>query len=385
MKDSFIFSQLTHIAEDRDCPLLYIREYTQRSLHRHRVCVIAVVDDSHADVFKNLEAAPERFEALNARFDFLIRETVDRTDDRAGQRIHDLMPSGHGNQDVKRPVIHVDRAGNAFDASRLNIIGVDSEGVVTAVKDRCPAVDLVHPGQLVVLTVQHNGAIFKVNILKALCLGLEDTVAVFQELKMAGADVGDDHGIWTSRPGKVCHLSEMTYPHLKDSDLMLIRDPEDRERKSEIVVEVSCSLQDIIFLGKDRGDHLLCRCLADGTGNSHDRNAERYAIEFRNSLDRDRGLCDLYVRIGRVFRGFLDNNAHRALFDSRRHEIVTVVGPPHGDKKISRSDCAAVSRNAGHLILKYIITVMKNTAAGSGDVFYCHILHVFNPLFIFCH
>ncbi|MEE3405684.1 MAG: hypothetical protein VZR73_16525, partial [Acutalibacteraceae bacterium] len=31
------------------------------------------------------------------------------------------------------------------------------------------------------------------------------------------------------------------------------------------------------------------------------------------------------------------------------------------------------------LIFKYLITVMKNTAAGCGDVFYCHIFHVFNP------
>ena len=68
---------------------------------------------------------------------------------------------------------------------------------------------------------------------------------------MAGSDISDDHSIRTCRPGKISHLSKVAYAHLKDSNLMLIRDPEDSEGKTQIVIEISCCLQNVILLSEN--------------------------------------------------------------------------------------------------------------------------------------
>ena len=149
--------------------------------------------------------------------------------------------------------------------------------------------DVLDSPQLIVISIQDHAAVL-LHIGEDFCLRAEHAVPVPEELQMAGPDIGDDHDVRIRDPGKPGHIPEMTHAHLKHGDLMFIPQPEDSQRKSEIIVEVSFGLQRIELHRQDRGDHLFGRSLAHRA-----RDPDHRDLHDSQILPRDLLKCALRI------------------------------------------------------------------------------------------
>ena len=71
---------------------------------------------------------------------------------------------------------------------------------------------------------------------------VQHAVTVSQKFQMALANVCDHACIRLCNLCQPVHFSEMADPHLQHCDLVLVPQPEDSQRKSEIIIKVSCRL-----------------------------------------------------------------------------------------------------------------------------------------------
>ena len=65
---------------------------------------------------------------------------------------------------------------------------------------------------------------------------------------MALSDICDHGDIRLNHFRKSCHLSEIADPHFNNGSLMLFTYAKERERYTDLVIIISLSFQDIVFL-----------------------------------------------------------------------------------------------------------------------------------------
>lgn len=125
-----------------------------------------------------------------------------------------------------------------------------------------------------VVAVEDGDAVRR-QVLEYLALGPQDTLpGIAQIFNMGVAHVGDDGNIGPYHLAQIAYLAEVVHARLDDGGAVLRRQAQERQRRADVVVVIGLGLKRLEALGQHRGDHLLRRRLAGGTGDLHDRERE---------------------------------------------------------------------------------------------------------------
>lgn len=144
-------------------------------------------------------------------------------------------------------------------------------------------------------------------------------------------------------------VAEVRHAHLDDRGRMLRLEPEERERHTELIVEVLLGFQRIPALREHGRDHFLGRRLADAAGHAEDRDGKAGTVS----------ACERFQRGGRVRHaddrtGLPRRDALRKTADSAKVErLADIIVPVHplagyGGKERAGRNGAAVDDDAGH-------------------------------------
>ncbi len=186
---------------------------------------------------------------------------------------------------------------------------------------------------------------------------------------MRHADIGDDADIGACDGGEAAHLSEVIHSHLKDSRLMIFLEPEDGDRKSPFIVEVSLCFVDVVFLRDHGGDHFLCTGLSDAACNAHNFDVEGVPIELGDVKKRLAGGFYQYIRMIRLSQIFMGYHAERACLHCVRDELVGVdSGSIDGDEEIAGFYLAAVDGYAVHFPVKEVCAAVIDPLTGVRNI-----------------
>ena len=266
-------------------------------------------------------------------------------------------------------------AGRALKAQRAQLVRINAELRVTAVEDGPPSVHFRDPAQLVVLAVQNDRSV-RLHVVKALGFRMEHAVPVTQELKVAFSDIRDDHRIRLGRVGQLFHLAEVADPHLEHRDIVFLRETEDGQRQSEVIIEIARCLQNPVFPRKNGRDHFLRAGLAYGSCNPDHRNPQRPAVESGDFLNRLRRRVHTNAGECRFFFFSLGQSQKRAGLHRLRDEIVSVrTGSAHRNIEAARLRFAAVDRHRRHLPVQNGLRSEIGSSAGMRDIARRHLLH----------
>jgi hypothetical protein len=87
VKGCFIFTELTHVAEDRDLSALEVDKSVDRRLNRGRVRVVAVVDDFEPASVYNIRAAADGLVRLNSADNLVVGHSEQIAHSRCRERV----------------------------------------------------------------------------------------------------------------------------------------------------------------------------------------------------------------------------------------------------------------------------------------------------------
>ena len=234
----------------------------QRGLHGHGIRIVIIFDQGIRSGLRDPETSAHRFHGFDAGADLIRSQSADRSDRSRCRRIEDHVLARKRDRHLKLLLIHADRALRSFQSQGDLILHIDPASGREPVENGALPVNIIDLQELVVLAAQDHGP-GKLHIVQTLRFGREYAVPVLQVLQVAGPDVGDDHDVGLCRLRQPGHFPEMADSHLQDRDLVLFRHPEDRERQSEVIIEVSLGLQRAVLLRQHGGDHLLGAGLSD--------------------------------------------------------------------------------------------------------------------------
>ena len=183
-------------------------------------------------------------------------------------------------------------------------------------------------------------------MLKHLCLRVQHTLARTEILQVALTDVRDHTDIRIRDLPEPVHLPEIGNSHLQNRDLMLTLDPEDRQRKTDLVIEILLRLPNLIFPGKDGSDHLLRTRLSDASRYPDHRNPKTSPVIRRNLLHRIRRRRYQNIRKIGILLLLLRKRRIRAAGQCIRDKAVSVhLFPGDRHKQIPRLYIPVISHN----------------------------------------
>ena len=125
--------------------------------------------------------------------------------------------------------------------------------------------------------------------IKDLRFRAEHPVPVTQEFKMTLSDIRDHAGVGSGDLRQPVHFPEVADPHFQDRDLMLLCQVKDRQRQSELVVEIAFRFMHTVLLCQHGRDHFLGACLAHAAGHTDHGNPQIASVVFRDPFQR--GQC----------------------------------------------------------------------------------------------
>ena len=204
-------------------------------------------------------------------------------------------------------------------------------------------------------------------------LFLQDAAAVAQKLQMRMPDDRKEHGRWLHHGGQRRHVAEVRHAHLDDRGLMLRLEPEERERHTELIVEVFLRLERVPALREHGGDHFLGRRLADASGHAEHGDGKAATVGARKHLERSSRIRHADDRAGLPHRNALREAAGRAEVE-RLADVIVPVDPLAGDggKERAVRDGAAVDDRTGHGCRP---VTRKHTAGDGGNIRYAIARH----------
>ena len=174
------------------------------------------------------------------------------------------------------------------------------------------------------LVAAQDGRAARTQALEDFELGLADALARTEELDVGRADVGDDRVVRLRRRRHTGQLAEMVHAHLSDHDFGVVRHAHERQRQTDLVVQVALGLLRAELLRQHSVEQLLGGGLADRAGNADDRTAAQRAVAARQIEQRLRGVLDVQRGNG-VFLAFaVAHHRRRAVFDGLADELMCV-------------------------------------------------------------
>ncbi len=321
--------ELEHVAEHRHAPGGCGRgEIVEGGAHRHRVGVVAVVDDEHP---------PGQLDAL------------------AAQRAQAHVQASRG--------LHADGARRGQRGQRVGPHVLRGErqlepggklGDVAAGPER-HRVQVVAPVGLEQRLTggQHRGRA-RPQIGDQLRLGGGDRLQRAEQLEVDRPDVDDDADVGLGDRRQLGDLADAAHRHLEHEHLAAGRRGEDRQRQADLRVEVLLGRGDRATLGDHRREQVLRRGLAGRAGDRDDLGAERTAPRAREGLQPGERILarEQHARLlaHAAAGGVLRRHEHApGAGGQRRGGEATAVDvlAAQADEEIAGADVARVDRHAG--------------------------------------
>ena len=176
------------------------------------------------------------------------------------------------------------------------------------------------------------------------------------------------------------HLPEMADPYLKHCDLVLLAQPEDRERQAEVVVEIACRLQGAVLLGENRGDHLLCARLADAACDSDHWDLQLLQIVRGDRAERPDRVVDQDIISAALRQPLLGDDTEHPLLKNAWDKVVPVHPRARdGREQAARFRLAAVRGDRHHLPVRVLVSSYIYTAARLRHTRQGHMFHPAPP------
>jgi len=197
-----------------------------------------------------------------------------------------------------------------------------------------------------VIRVQHRDSIGG-QFFNQLSLGERHSLDAGREvLRMRPADVSDHSNRW---PGNLCKgpdLARMIHSHFKNSDFAIIRQPQNRERYPQMIVEIPNGLACAKLHRYQTGNRIFCGCLPRAARHPNCRTRPTIA----------HGAAELFKRDSRVRNYQLRPCAFEPMVDdgnrcpTRKHVAQVVVpiirGSAKGEETIPGIDGAGINAPA---------------------------------------
>ena len=208
-----------------------------------------------------------------------------------------------------------------------------------------------HRVQQLVVAVEHRDAL-RGQIFKYLTLGLQNALpCVAQIFDVGVAHVGDNGDIRPYHLAQIPYLPKVVHARLDHRRLVLRHEPQQRQRRADVVVEVPLRPQRLVFLRQHCGDHLLGGSLAHGAGHLYHRQPELPPVPGGQCLQRQPRVGHLNVKLPRqqCLRRFCRQASRRPGLQRLFDIGVAVEAFPHQrDEQRFLRHAAAVGGHVAH-------------------------------------
>ena len=141
-------------------------------------------------------------------------------------------------------------------------------------------------------------------MLKNLALGFENSLPAAQKFNMGVANIGDHGNVGPYHAPQIRDLPEVVHTGLNHSGLMLRLQPQQRQRRADIVIEVCRCLQHLELRSQCRRHHIFCCGLAHASSDLDKGNLKAVPIGRRQVPQRKARVSYLDVKFVRtqIFR-----------------------------------------------------------------------------------
>ena len=204
-----------------------------------------------------------------------------------------------------------------------------------------------HRIQQGVVPVEYRQAIF-LQMRKNLAFRLQDSLPAAQILNMSVTNVGDHGDIRAHHGTQILDLSEMVHSRFDHRRLMLRGKTQQRQRRSNVIVEILRRFQNVQLRPQYRGDHLFRGSFSHAAGDLHKGNLEPIPVSGRQIPQGKPGVRHLDIKFVRAdILGKLGAQAAcRAGIQRRVDKLVAVELLPHpGQEQAAGGDFPAVRGN----------------------------------------
>ena len=294
------FAQFSHEAQERHASAFHIFENIQRSLGRNRIGVVYIIQQCQT-VFQTHDGHTVfgRHEVFNAPFDLIQCKVHFQSYCHRRKSIQHHVCAWHRNHHVHAALRCVNGASGMFQTNGFDVVRVN----IPFVFHTKPAYFLgqfaVQCRQHIVITVQHSNILF-IHKIEQFTFCFQNAFPTAQMFNMRNANIGNDADMRTYRIHQTMDFTKMVHAHFNDSRFMTFFQTEQCQRHTEVIIEISQCPQSIVFLRKDRSNHILCGSLAHTAGDAHNGNIKQAAVIF----------CQLQHSRSRVFH----QKQHTAIF-----------------------------------------------------------------------
>ena len=161
---TLIFSKLSHISKNRDLATVCLCQYIQRSFHRNRICIIAVINNKHVTQCDQICTSCNGFCMGDTLTDFLISQSHNTSDTCRCTRIVYIMYSRNrlmNLADFLREMQICIQSAKSFIFNGIcgNLIWqicLFSSTVFYIIKYRFYAFYFLYGDQFIIVSVQHD-------------------------------------------------------------------------------------------------------------------------------------------------------------------------------------------------------------------------------------
>ena len=322
-----------------------------------------------------MKSSVYRLQTFNSPSDLIQIQTEGQAHRRAGQRVVYHMLTRNGNNHIKIAGRRTDGTGRPLQAPAFYSACMDGMFFLQAEKYRRFPLYLLHSSQLVIISVENHRSL-TLQVIENLCLRPENPVPVSQIFQMAAADIGDHTDIRSCNGSQPMHLAKITDSHLQYRNLILLAQPEHRQGKPQLIVEISLCFQYPVLLGQYGSNGLFGAGLPHASGDSHHRDIQLFQIICRNIFHcLQRGLYTDH-RIWRVLQILFRKGSQRPRFHHLGNKIMAIRPTSHnGHKQTPRFRLSAVCGNGGHTLLPQMLRPLIGSAARGGNIFQRQIFH----------
>ena len=288
-------SELAHLAEHGVARAGGVEagQRLERVSHRLRVRVVGVVDHEHV-VREGTRLHPARDAAMGGEAfgDGLEGDPRREGPARGGERVVDDRRREPGDLDLAVSEGRFEPEGvgafveEAFSTRAEICRGASTEGEYT----RLGPVGL---GESEGLVAVHDRSSARRERHEKVALLQCDVFARTEELDVGRPHVREDADRGLRDGGEGGDLVSMVHAHLHDGEAVLVAAAQERERHSELVVEVAAGREGRSRDGQDPGAQLLRRGLAIAAGDPDERTLEAFAVAPREGGERRRRVVDV--------------------------------------------------------------------------------------------
>ena len=166
---------------------------------------------------------------------------------------------------------------HSFKPVIYNIFSIYSTFIFNSEKYRLFIINILNCNKLIIITIKNNCSI-RIHRLKYFSLGFKNSVSCFKIFKVAPSDICNHTYIRTRNCCQPCHLTKITYSHLKHCNFITFLKRKNSKRKTYFIIKIPLCFLHFIFLCKNRCNCFFCTCFSDTSCDSDNFNIKLLSV-----------------------------------------------------------------------------------------------------------